>query len=55
LTSLEKLDGPVLGFRCSGFDNFRVKIEAKKNMRKFEVQACLRHGKGEKEYQRVNA
>jgi hypothetical protein len=47
LTSLKKSDGPVSDSGCSNFDSFRVKTEGKENTRKFYVQACLRHGKGE--------
>jgi hypothetical protein len=37
LTSLKKLDGPVLGFRCFVFCSFRMKIKGVENTRKFEV------------------
>jgi hypothetical protein len=37
-----------LGSGYSSFGSFRVKSGKEENTKKFEVQACLRHGKGEK-------
>jgi hypothetical protein len=48
LTSLEKSDNPVWDSGYSDFDNFRVKIGKRENMRKIEDQVCLRHGKGDR-------
>jgi hypothetical protein len=45
---LEKSDNPVWDSGYSDFDNFRVKIGKRENMRKIEDQVCLRHGKGDR-------
>jgi hypothetical protein len=47
LIRLKKHDGLISGSRCFGFGSFRVKIERRENMRKYEDQAHLRHGKRE--------
>jgi hypothetical protein len=41
-----KTEQSVLHSGCSGFNSFRVGIKEGDNMRKSEVQVCLRHGKG---------
>jgi hypothetical protein len=45
---LEKPDSLIEHSGYSGFDTSRVNIRGRENMRKLEIEVCLRHGKGEK-------